>query len=265
MSGSQDESFSKRLGYRRPDPDITIHEDAPEGFRFVMLDGCNIRPQTLRSIVCGVLRVRPDPYNWSEYPNIWSEVENLVYACEWFRVYDIAEAIYAHLADDPQKAEAFEDTINNCFREMGIGWQLKDGLIQTRGDDAHEALVKIAAAALAEASLPTARSELAEAVRDLSRRPEPDLSGAVDHAMAALECTAREVAGDDKSTLGQIVKKHTDLFPRPLNEVVAKVWGYSSEVARHGKEKRELSRAEVQLIVGLAAVLSTYLTGKLRK
>jgi len=265
MSGSQDESFSRRLGYRRPDPEITIHEDAPEGFRFVMLHECNIRPQTLRSIVCGVLRVRPDPSNWSEYPNIWGETEQFVYGCEWFRVYDIAEAIYAHLADDPQKAEAFENTINNCFREMGIGWQLKDGLIQTRGDDAHEALVKTAAAALAEASLSTARSELGEAVLDLSRRPEPDLSGAVHHAMAALECTAREAAGDAKSTLGDIVKKHPGLFPRPLDEVVAKAWGYSSEMARHAKEKRDLSRPEVQLTVGLAAVVSTYLTEKLRK
>lgn len=264
MSGSQDESFSRRLGYKRPDPEITIRDDAPENFRFVMLHECNIRPQTLRSIVCVALRVRSDLFNWSDL-NIWSEVENLVYACEWFRVYDITEAIYAHLADDLVKAEAFEDAINKSFREMGIGWQLKDGQIQTRGDDAHEALVKTASAALDEASLPTARSELGEAIHDLSRRPEPDLSGAVHHAMAALECTAREAAGDANSTLGEIVKKNPNLFPRPLDEVVAKAWGYSSEMARHAKEKRDLNRPEVQLTVGLAAVVSTYLTEKLRK
>jgi len=220
---------------------------------------------TLRSIVCGLLTVRPDPSNWSEYPNICGEVEDLVYGCEWFRVYDITEAIYACLARDLEKAAAFESAINEALRELGIGWQLRDGVIQTRGDDAHEAIVSTAAAALAEANLPTARSELDEAIRDLSRRPEPDLSGAVHHAMAALECVAREISGDPKSTLGEIVKKHPDLLPRPLDEVVAKAWGYSSEMARHGKEGRDLGRAEVQLIVGLAAVVSTHLIEKFQE
>lgn len=41
------------------------------------------------------------------------------------------------------------------------------------------------------------------------------------------------------------------------------IWGYSSEVARHGKEDRTLEREEVQLVVGLAATVATYLTQKL--
>jgi len=265
VSDSQNESFSKRFGYRGPSDEITIREDAPQGFRYAVLDAalkCDLRPKTLRGIVCAVLRARPDPYNWSEYPNIWDEVQGLVYECDWFCVYDIVEAIHTFLSDAPAKAEVFAAAVNDCFHEMGIGWQLKDGMIQTRGDDAHEAVVATATTALEEAALPTAKSELQEAIQDLSRRPEPDLSGAVHHAMAALECVAREVSGDPKGTLGEIVKKHADLLPRPLDEVVAKAWGFSSEVARHGKEERDLNREEVQLIVGLAAVVSTYLTGK---
>ena len=40
-----------------------------------------------------MLRVPPDERNWSEYPNIWGEVQGLMYGCYWFKVYDIIEAL----------------------------------------------------------------------------------------------------------------------------------------------------------------------------
>ena len=119
-----------------------------------------------------------------------------------------------------------------------------------------------AALALEEAGMQTAQSELREAVSDLSRRPKPDLSGAVHHAMAALECVAREVSEDPKRGLGDIVKKYPNLFPKPLDDVVAKAWGYSSETARHAREGRVLDRGEAELIVGISVTLCAYVAGK---
>ena len=57
---------------------------------------------------------------------------------------------------------------------------------------------------------------------DLSRRPNPDITGAIQHAMAALECIARTVCGDGSSTLGALLKRNPDLIPKPLNEAVEK-------------------------------------------
>ena len=96
----------------------------------------------------------------------------------------------------------------------------------------------------------------------LSRRPEPDLRGAVYHAMGSLECLARAITGDPKATLGEILKKHPDLVPRPLNEALSKMWGYASNEARHIKEGREPKREEAELLVGLAAMVATYLSKK---
>ena len=45
-----------------------------------------------------------------------------------------------------------------------------------------------------------------EALQDLSRRPQPDLTGALQHALAALECLARDVTGENKPTLGQLMR-----------------------------------------------------------
>ena len=150
--------------------------------------------------------------------------------------------------------------MNECFEEEGIGWQLSNGELVTRGTEAFEAAVHQAAGALGTARRLTARGEIHRAIADLSRRPEPDLTGAVQHAVAALECVARDAAGDSKATLGDILKRYPGLIPKPLDTAVEKAWGYASEMGRHIREGREPERKEVELIVGLAATVAMYLS-----
>jgi hypothetical protein len=82
--------------------------------------------------------------------------------------------------------------------------------------------------------------------------------------MGALECTAREATGDVRATLGEILKRHPDLLPKPIEEAASKLWGYASEVARHLREGRSPARPEAEL-VGTAAALCIYLAEKLRE
>lgn len=78
--------------------------------------------------------------------------------------------------------------------------------------------------------------------------------------MAALECVARDLCGDPNATLGVIFKKKPGLIPKPLDAVVAKVWGYASQRGRHLSEGRGPEREEVELIVGPAAIVAAYLS-----
>ncbi|HRQ89493.1 MAG TPA: hypothetical protein PLA50_11885, partial [Bacteroidia bacterium] len=71
-------------------------------------------------------------------------------------------------------------------------------------------------------------------------------------------------SGDSKATLGEIIKRHSRLIPRPLDEAVTKAWGFASENARHVREGQELDFEEVELIVGLSATVCAYLTGKMQ-
>ncbi len=119
-----------------------------------------------------------------------------------------------------------------------------------------------AAQAATAADRPNAAREIGEAQRDLARRPEPDCTGAVQHAMAALEAVARDVAGDQDATFGTILKAKPDLFPKPLDVVMGKIWGYASEMARHVREGDTLEVVEVELLVSLAAAGVTYLAKK---
>jgi hypothetical protein len=78
--------------------------------------------------------------------------------------------------------------------------------------------------------------------------------------MGALECIARDLTGDQKLTLGEVLKRHPDLLPKPVDEALSKLWGYASNVARHVEEGSETNREDAELIVGLAATITTYLT-----
>jgi hypothetical protein len=260
--------FSKRHGYRQThDSQIKVQHDAPDELRGVIVDlayECGMRPSTLRTIVCRALRKRPDKNNWSERPNIDQEVRELVDDCDWFRVYDAIEAISHHMHEDPVsfEPERFDQELNDYFAENGIGWQIVQGGVEMRGSEAFERTVRAAEEQLHDIGLDTAEVELHEAIGDLSRRPDPDITGAVQHAMAALECVAREACGDAKATLGDIMKRYQSLVPRPLDEAISKVWGYASENARHIREGRKVTFDEAELIVGLSATIATYLAKK---
>jgi hypothetical protein len=254
--------FSKRHGYHRlNEVEITIREDAPHEMRGVLVQlayDAGFRPKTLRPLVCKVLRARPDDDNWSEYPNIDTEIRNLLDECAWYRVYDVIEAI---AADAPDSAK-FEADINEYFQERGIGWRLVSAVLSVRGPQTFERSLVEAGDALNNAGLPTAANELREAVADLSRRPTPDITGAIQHAMASLECVARRACGDEKATLGDVIKRYADLIPRPLDEAITKLWGFASENARHIREGREPTYAEAELVVSVAAAAGNYLARK---
>ena len=262
------ESFSNRHGYKRSsEVEITVRQDAPHEFRGVIIGlayECGFSPTTLRKVICQTLRKRPDRNNWSEYPNIDDENHYLIDDCEWYKIYDIVETIYQKM-DEAQfsfEPEKFENEINEYFIESGIGWSLRNGLVESRGSEGYENIIKATDQALSEAGRNTARNELHEAVADISRRPNPDITGAIQHSMASLECVAREACGDPKATLGEILNRHKELIPSPLDQAIKKAWGYASENARHIREGREPSYDEAELIVGICASVSTYLSNK---
>jgi len=270
--------FSKRYGYNPPDAEITVRQDAPQDLRSAVVDiayECGFRPSDLRQILSRVLRVAPNPQNWSERPNIDGENRQNMDECAWYRVYDVIEAMYERLHMSGRQitgrsneailaSSYFVEEINAVFREKGIGWQLVDGVIEVRGEESFEESVHGGREALEEVGRTTAARELHEALRDLSRRPEADITGAVQHAMAALECAARDAVGDQKATLGELIKRYPDLFPKPLDQALEKAWGYSSEAGRHLKEGKAPEFEEAELIVGVSGTVCRYLARKIK-
>jgi hypothetical protein len=158
----------------------------------------------------------------------------------------------------PENTDIFKDRLNQYFLENGIGWELKDGQIVYRGSETFTESTKEAEAVLTETGRPAAAREIHEALQDISRRPKPDVTGAIQHVFAALEATARDVLGEPKPTLGQLVPRLN--LPAPLDTAVEKLWGYASERARHGREGQEVSAEEAELVVSVACAVCTFLS-----
>jgi hypothetical protein len=259
--------FSQRQGYTPPEPEITIRYDAPPWLRSLIIRiayAAKLSPSTLREILCDLLLESPEPGNWSEFPNIDNEAQALLAGAEWFQVYDFIESIAQQL--EPRalgnQLQDFTNKLNDAFRRKGVGWQLVDGKIEIRGPEVFEQSVRVAQAILHETGRNVAQNEIHQALSDLSKRPAPDITGAIQHAMAALECVARDVTSDQNATLGDLIKRNPGLLPAPLDKGVERIWGYASDQARHVREGKALDIREAELVVGLSGSLATYLVKK---
>lgn len=146
--------------------------------------------------------------------------------------------------------------------EKGIGWKLIHGILETRGEEAFEKEIKDVVDILGEAKLHTTQTEIREALKDMSKRPIPDITGSVQHSVAALECLCREITGEKNLTLGKLINTHSQIIPKPLDKVVGGLFGFASEQGRHLREGGAPDYEEAELVVHLSACLCTYLTKK---
>jgi hypothetical protein len=253
--------FSQRLGYSAEHKEITVREGVPEKLRYWVLEtvrGLDWNASQVRDVMCRALLDVPDRNAPNDYI-IWEECRWRVSACEWFKVYDIIEAFHSQLRKDDLEhglggsAEAsapqFAEAINRFLVENGIGWQLLDGAVVSRGDEAFEAAVKGAVGVMEADAKPTAASHLRFAIDALSARPKADTSGAVAHATSAVECLLNVITGE-ALTLGKYLDRHPDLFHPALKKGLDGIYGYASdEGARHGKEGTEPTREDAEFVV----------------
>jgi hypothetical protein len=275
---AESDRFSLREGLEPLDAEITVKDDAPPGLRFAVVEiayESGLGPSLLRPIVCRVLRVRPDPNNWSDFANVDQELRIQLDNCAWGEVYDVIEEVHKCLTsprllmDELKKQNVrvsgrltlrpdyFENEINKYFRWNGIGWQLVSGQVRVRGPESFERAVAVAVERLQATARQTASNELHQALDDLSKRPRPDITGAIQHAVAALECVVRDVCDDQRPILGVLITKYRHVVPAPIDQVIEKAWGYASEHGRHLREGQQPDQAEAELVVGIAATVVT--------
>jgi hypothetical protein len=261
-------TFSQRHGFAPADAPISIRDDAPGWLRDFIVTAAqevHVSPSDLRDMLCSLLLESPDSNNWSA-GNIEREVRELMWKAEWFHVYDLIEVITHRIKRNGMGfLREFDEKLNDAFRRKGVGWQMVDGRLEIRGEESFEASVRTAITVAGETGRFVAQRELHEALQDLSKRPAPDVTGAIQHGMAALECVARDVTGEPNATLGEIIKHHPGFLPAPLDKGVEKIWGFASDQARHVREGKTPDVIEAELIVGLAGSMATYLVKRAQK
>lgn len=256
--------FSKRQGHSPTEIEIKLRNEAPQNLREFIIQlvyDLGYNPTFVRRCICRVLRVIPDKNNWTDFPNIDNEANELLSNCDWYYVYDVIEFLWDEIGKD--RREEYQDELNDFFKANGIGWKIEYGQIEIRGDQTFETTILNTELILDKANLQTAKTEIIEAVKDLSRRPDPDITGSIQHSLACLECVCREATGDKKATLGELIKKFPNVVPRPLDIAIEKLWGFTSEQGRHLKEGHSPNFEEAELVVVIASALSSYLGKKI--
>lgn len=230
-------NFTERMGIEVPEPKIVVRNDAPADFRLylllLMLRYAGLKK--VRTCVCFVTKEAEDRNNWAENDFMKSEVQSILENCPWYRIYDIIESFYQQINDKI----GFEREVNEYFVEKGIGWKLIHGILETRGEEAFEKEIKDVVDILGEAKLHTTQYEIREALKDMSKRPTPDITGSVQHSVAALECLCREITDEKSLTLGKLINTHSQIIPKPLDKVVSGLFGFASEQGRHLREGGE--------------------------
>lgn len=261
--------FSSKHGYRS-NAEITVREDAPSGFRYAIISLAEECPGVGAKFTVNIVRRglgKPPTSDWSP-DALMRDAQALIEGCDWWRAYDIAEMIYSSLNDKYSLLDVqnqFENGINEFCNMHGIGWKMIDGRFQVRGDTAEDTLKNGIIADLNQAGKRTTANELDQAVIDLSKRPTPDITGAVQHVGAAIECLARECCGNQSLTLGDIIKRHPNLFPGAYKKLAEAIWGITSNKGRHLAEGGEPSFNEAMLLVGVTTSLCGYLLHEIGK
>jgi hypothetical protein len=264
------ESFSQRHRFAGPPPGTLLRDEVPVSFRMFLLELPNhshyrgwdgrvlFEFHELQTVVCKVFQV------WRVHP--YHDCQKHLKECEWFFVYDVIEGLYTLLYEKtlPDGVISFVEVINNAFIEHNIGWQLANGKVVIRGDEAFEAGLATAVIGLETDEKPTAAGHLRSAIAALSARPKANTSGAVFHATNAVECVLGEITGQTM-TLGNYLNKHSALFHPALKKGLDGIYGYASdEGARHGKEGTEPSAEDAEFAVATCAAVCTLLARKHR-
>jgi hypothetical protein len=254
--------FSLRHGIKPPPSPVV--GDAPVSLRyFVLLMLQKGSPKSPHQAAAWIERFLRRPafstaFHNPHDPSAWQRLYEVIQRFEWWQVYEFIEYFFKIPSFYPQQKLIAE--LNELFVAENILYRMTDvGEIVYRGSEAFETIVESAEASLGAAGKSTAREELREALYDLSKRPEPDLTGAVQHAMAALECTSNDVCGTEGETLGQVIKRHPEKFPPPLGQAVSQLYGFASEKGRHLTEGGKPQFKEVELLVSIAASVAAYL------
>ncbi len=261
------DTFSQRHGLAGPPPGTLLRDEVPPSFRMFLVDLGHEGPleyHEIQKVVCNVLQV------WPSQSTPYYECKKHSQKCDWFFIYDIIEGLYNFLFEKTRHSFSsdtlrFTETINRAFVEQNIGWQLVNGKIVVRGDEAFEGTVRTAVDVLGQNNKATAANHLKSAIRALSERPKANTPGAVSHSTSAVACVLGELTGEPL-TLGKYLDRYPKLFHPALKKALDGVYGYASDAgARHGREGIEPSLEEARFAVATCAAACTLLTNQPQK
>ena len=265
-SDKETESFSVRYGYGGNTPPIKFIDTMPDGFYYSLLQcACNsgLSSGEIYSIIAyrlGII-IDKEKVKWAHDETNFSNALDLLVKCEWYERYNIAEILFSLLKrKDKHKSNSYVLHMNRYFSMNGIGWEFSEnGKVERRHERALKKSVEDASNALEERGMPNTADMINDAMKAMSHRPDPQTIDAINHAIGAVESVSKEIL-DSKKSLGKIISQLE--IPKPLDQAVEKLWGFSSGNTRHREEKKKPKIEDAELVIHVSAAICTYLIKK---
>lgn len=271
------ELFSKRYGLR-PTPEGLMFEDVPERARIGLYHiiygffggdkGIKGPYFDLYKRICAALRSPRDRRVEHNY-QASEAIEKLIMSCEWGQFYDICDVVWNHLDSQTEKS-SFTAQINTMFAEEGLGFELRDGLVEKVGSEYIDAQIKEARGLLREPEFKGADTHFEKAIKAINIRPNPDVENCILDAVSAIESVGRIIANDDKAVLGNIIRSmvREGVIPKLLGETIQKVYAYRGDepgVAHGLVGDSKVTEDEAECVLAMSAAIIIYLVNKHKK
>lgn len=190
--------------------------------------------QATRSVYEGQLLVRlgsdffaipeDDIHDLGRTANV--QIKQLALQLEWARFYDLIEFI----ANDPTtKAHGgqvgFTKACNEVLKEELAGYRFVG--LQLAPITNSEEIAAVEDAMAQSGPFGLAATHIRTALARLADRPQPDSRNSIKESISGVEAVCQIIAGDNKATLGQVLKK-LDIHPA-LEKGFSAIYGYTSD------------------------------------
>lgn len=240
-----------KISFDRANNDYTLHND--QYFRYL----------------CQQLWFSYFKIPLDELGNSWTGILSILkqhfFRCEWNKVYDFVEFV-ADNFKKPQFHNRFITECNVLLEREKSAYRFVNGTIAPIIEQYEVAEIE----QTLEHSESPVRAHLKRALELFSDRGLPDYRNSIKESISAVESLVKFATGENKSTLGQLIKKLEAEFG--LNHALAaalnKLYGYTSDVdgVRHGMtelNKTDFNDAKFMLVVCSAFI--NFVTGKMER
>lgn len=209
-----------------------------------------------------------DPYDFDAVARDLKR--KILRAWAYNEVYDFLEFLSVYCTKHgPVDYDGFESRINQILESHKSAYRLRKRLITPITDEYELSAID---EALADARDPFggARKHLADALRMLSDRENPDYRNSIKESISAIESAARIITGKKKATLPdafKVLECHIDIHPA-LKVAYDKLYAYTSdeEGLRHAMmDEPNISFEDAKYMLVSCAAFLNYLIAKYQK
>jgi hypothetical protein len=158
------------------------------------------------------------------YDNVFKEIRDYFFNCNWFEVYDFIEFLVQYYKDRRNITNA----INIILERELAGYKIIEGVVSGITDKQE---VQMLEEALRDTRFQGVTAHLRQALELFSDRENPDYRNSIKESISAVESMAKIITDNSKASLGEalrILEKDGRLHPA-LKEGFTKLYGYTSD------------------------------------